>query len=317
MRKASIRRLARPQPRPHERFLDVLRRRLSQRRPPSVARRRVPLLMLRTCDVHVYFGLLERGPLHAARFNDDGAGEWLALTVGQGPLTSANGLASQADILINTRRAANRLGAMRMEALDRIAANAINGKLYCAMTHNSPRTHERVAHVMRREPDHYDQIIECTEDHADGTGEPFTWALFLRCGGPSNGADSAHFAGLNPQPVSPVSFPYHIAFELCDNLWIATAGQASVFRTNGGLDAIAVAGSQYGYWRQCLSCVPGGTIAGLTFTPNNHPLFCSVQQPPDGSSLNDPSSTWPERAIPPRPSGIAVEKTDGCRVSES
>jgi hypothetical protein len=88
MGKASIRWLARPQRRPHERFLDVLRRRLSQRRPPSVARQRVPLLMLRTCDAHVDVGLLERGTLHAARLNDDGAGEWLPLTFGLGLLTS-------------------------------------------------------------------------------------------------------------------------------------------------------------------------------------------------------------------------------------
>jgi Bacterial protein of unknown function (DUF839) len=153
MGKASIRWLARPQPRLHQRFLDVLRRRLSQRRPPSVARRRVPLLMLRTCDAHVYFGLLERSTLPEAPFNDDGAGEWLPLTFGQGLLTSAYGLASQADILINTRRTANRLGAIRMEALDRITANAINGKRYCATMHNSPRTRERMAHMKRCKAD--------------------------------------------------------------------------------------------------------------------------------------------------------------------
>jgi hypothetical protein len=117
MAEASMRRLARPQPRPHGRFLDVLRRRLSQRRPPSVARRRVPLLMLRTCDAHVYFGLLERGTLHAVWFNDDGVGGRLPPTFGQGLLTSANGLASQADVLINARRTAYRLGAIRYSGI--------------------------------------------------------------------------------------------------------------------------------------------------------------------------------------------------------
>jgi uncharacterized protein len=317
MGKPSIRRLVRHQPRPHERFLDGLWRCLSQRAPPSVARRRVPLLMLRTCDDHFCIGLLERGTLHAARFNDDGAGERLPLTSGQGLLSSANALAAQADILINTRRTANRLGAIRMEALGPIAANAINGKLYCAMTRNSPLPRERVAHMKRRRADHNGQIIECTEDNADGTVEPFTWALFLFCGGPSNGADSAHFAGLKPQLIGPVASSHHVAFDLCDSLWITAAGQALVSRTNGGLDAIPVVGSPCGYLRQYPSCVPGATIAALTFTPTNCPLFCSVQQPRDGSSLNDSSSTWLERAIPPCPSVIAVEKTDGCRVIES
>jgi secreted PhoX family phosphatase len=44
--------------------------------------------MLRTCDAHVYFGLLERATLPEAPFNDDGAGEWLPLTFGLGLLTS-------------------------------------------------------------------------------------------------------------------------------------------------------------------------------------------------------------------------------------
>jgi secreted PhoX family phosphatase len=204
-----------------------------------------------------------------------------------------------------------------MEALDRIGANAINGKRYCAMTHNSPRTRERVADMKRPMADHNGQIIECTEDNADGTAELFTWALLLRCDGPSNGVDSAHFTGLNPQPISLVSSPHHVAFDLCDNLWVAAAGQAWVSRTNGGLDAIPVVGSHCGYLRQCLRCAPRGTRAGLTFTPNNHALFRSVQQARDGSSLNDQSNTWPERAIPPRPSVIAVENTDGRRVIES
>jgi hypothetical protein len=42
-----------------------------------------------------------------------------------------------------------------------------------------PRTHERVAHVKRRGPDHDDQIIEGMEDNADGPAEPFTSALFI------------------------------------------------------------------------------------------------------------------------------------------
>jgi secreted PhoX family phosphatase len=273
MAKTNIRRLVNPQPRAYERFLDVSRRRLSQRGPLSIARRRVPLLVLRTCEAHFYSGLLEMGTLHPARFNDDGAGEWLPLPSIQGLLTSANGLASQADILINTRRTANRLGAIRVEALDRIAANAINGKLYCAMTHIFPRTRERVAHMKRHRADYNGQIIECTEDNAEATAETFTWALFHRWGGPSDGADSAYFAGLNPHLISPVSSPHQVAFGLSNNLWVAAADQASASRTSDALYAVRVAGSEWGHLRQFLSSVPAGTIAGLTFTPNNPPSF--------------------------------------------
>jgi secreted PhoX family phosphatase len=78
--------------------------------------------------------------------------------------------------------------------------------------------------------------------------------------------------------------------------------------------AVPVAGPERGYRRQLLSGVPGGAIAGLTFTPSNHTLFCSVQHLVEGSTLDDPSSTWPDRAIPPRPSVIAVAKNEGSRV---
>jgi secreted PhoX family phosphatase len=221
MARTSIRRLVSPQPRPYERFLDVLRRRLGQRRPLNMARRRAPLLVLRTCEAHFYFGLLERGSLHAARFNDDGAGEWLPLTFGQGPLPTANGLALRADILINTRRSVDPPGAIRMEALDCIAARAINGKV---------------------------------------------------CG-PSDGADSAYVAGLNPQLISPVPSPHQIVFGVSDNLWVAGADQTLASSTEDGLYAVPVARSQHGYMCQFLSNVPGGTIAGLTFTPHNPPSF--------------------------------------------
>ena len=121
-------------------------------------------------------------------------------------------------------------------------------------------------------------------------------------------------AGLNPRPVSPVSSPRNITFDLCGNLWIATADQASALRRNGGVSAVPVAGPECGYLRQPLSGIPGGAIASLTFTPNNHTLFCSVQHLVEGSALSDPSSTWPDRAIPPCPSAIAVEKTEGSRA---
>jgi uncharacterized protein len=106
----------------------------------------------------------------------------------------------------------------------------------------------------------------------------------------------------------------HRAYSINGDLWIAATGQASTFRKNDGLYTVPVTGPERGYLRQLLSGVPGGAIANLTCTPNDRTLFCAGQHAGAGATVDDPPSTWPERAIPPRLSVIAVEKTEGSRV---
>jgi len=260
--------------------------------------------------------LLDEGVLYVAKFNDDGSGQWLPLVQGQGPLTAANGYATQADVLVNTRLAATALGATRMDRPEDIEPNPVNGKVYIALTNNTARTDREIDKANPRANNRWGHILELSEDAGDHTSTSFTWEIFLLCGDGNNPAHKAFFAGYDPKVAAALGAPDNITFDSKGNLWIATDGQgAGLDGINDSIIAVPTDGPERGLTRRLMSSVPGSETASLVFNADDTALFVSIQHPGEGGTwTDDPSksiSRFPTGSLPVHPAVIVVYKDAG------
>lgn len=84
---------------------------------------------------------LDAGKLYVAKFNNDGTGGWIELSLSN-PLISGYAtypFADQADICVNSRLAADAVGATRMDRPEWCSTNVANGEIYFTLTNNSNR----------------------------------------------------------------------------------------------------------------------------------------------------------------------------------
>jgi secreted PhoX family phosphatase len=257
--------------------------------------------------------LLDDGILYVARFDADGAMEWLPLVHGTAPLDAAHGFASQADVLIETRRAADLVGATPMDRPEDVEAQPGTGRVYVMLTNNTRRAPDQVNAANPRPQNAFGHIVEISYPDGDYTANKARWEILVRCGDPARpefGAAWNPATGANGWFAS----PDNCAFDPSGRLWVATDGNDATGAADGlwGVETDgALRGTGYAFFRAPV----GAEVCGPCFTADGRTLFVSVQHPgaTDLAIYEMPATRWPDfvNGAPPRPAVLAIRRDDG------
>jgi hypothetical protein len=263
--------------------------------------------------------ILDEGTLYAAKFNADGTGEWLALAPGQNGLTPENGFADLADILVNTRAAADKAGATKMDRPEWGTIDPATGEVYFTLTNNNRRTLLQVDAVNPRAENNYGSIVRWTEAGGDFAATTFNWNLFVLAGTARQSAVMGQTA-LNDDNM--FACPDGIWCDPNGRLWIQTdmgdigpeqEGPLEPF----GMNQMLAADPKTGEIRRFLTGPWGQEITGVVLTPDGTTMFVNVQHPgghatAEQFAAGDYGSGFPDyNGTVPRSATLVITREDG------
>jgi uncharacterized protein len=263
--------------------------------------------------------LLDTGTLYVAKFNEDGSGEWLALAPGENGLTPENGFADLADILVNTRLAADQAGATKMDRPEWGTVDPATGEVYFTLTNNNRRDMTQIDAVNPRAENNFGQIVRWKYEGNDHTKATFTWDLFVIAGPQRN---SLTFKGEVLGDDNTFACPDGIWCDQNSRLWIQTdmgdigpaqEGPLEPF----GMNQMLAADPATGEIRRFLTGPWGQEITGVISTPDGTTMFVNVQHPgghasPEDFAAGNFGSGFPDyNGTVPRSATLVITREDG------
>lgn len=282
--------------------------------------------------------LLDNGVLYVAKFKSDGTGEWIPLIYGQLGLTPENGFRSQAEVLIKTRQAADRVGATMMDRPEWTAVRPRLGgfrdiEVYCTLTNNNRRggttsnnpngtttagsARPPVDAANPRPNNLYGHIIRWREAGRSVKATTFSWDIFVECGDRKD-PDSNHQGNIKGN--DDYGAPDGLWFDDFGRLWIQTdqAGDGRGDWTNIGGNVMVCADPITKETRRFLTSPTDCEVTGITTTPDGRTMFINIQHPGEGAPPSDPTRTsnWPHSqgygpSGRPRSSTVVITRNDG------
>ncbi|NBD20279.1 DUF839 domain-containing protein [Aquabacterium fontiphilum] len=282
--------------------------------------------------------LLDSGTLYVARFNADGTGVWLPLVFGQNGLTPANGFSSQADVLINTRAAADRVGATMMDRPEWVAVHPTTREVYITLTNNNRRgtspasvnaadgsttaasARPPVDASNPRRDNRYGHILRWKEANNDVGATTFEWDIFVECG--DKLATAPHLQG--NIIGDDLGAPDGLWFDQDGRLWIQTDQQGDGLGdwANIGGNVMSCADPVTRRITRFMTSPRNCEVTGVISTPDGKTMFVGIQHPgEDWSGSFTARSTWPDSGVngattqktvaKPRSSVVVITKDDG------
>jgi uncharacterized protein len=282
--------------------------------------------------------LLDSGTLYVARFNADGTGTWIELTHGTNGLTAENGFAGQAEVLIHTRQAGDRVGATMMDRPEWMAVHPRTGEVYCSLTNNKSRggntvnaadgttlsgsARPPVDGANPRAENIFGHIIRWREAGGDSASTAFEWDVFIQCGDPNN-ADANKRGNIKGDLFGS---PDGLWIDADGRLWIETdISPMSMYKgdyAGFGNNAVLCADPVTGEVRRFLTGPRGCEVTGVIHTPDRRTMFINIQHPGETpGERSDPGnpkaiSAWPDgpNGGRPRSATLAIRKVDGGAI---